>query len=96
MQLVINISEEAYNTIEKIKFLVGGRTNRKLQLEVINAIKNGKLLPQGHGDLIDRSKLELDYDWCEYEDGTIITGYSAYSQSQIELAPTVIEADKEN
>ncbi len=55
-----------------------------------NLIANGTPLPKGHGDLIDRDCLELDCDWSDYYDG-----FSAYSESQVRLAPTVIEADKE-
>lgn len=56
-------------------------------------------LPKGHGRLIDADKLELDYDWCEYENDNgqlIILGYQAYSDNAINTAPTIIEADKEN
>ena len=46
MKLLIELDEEYVKAIDKIKFLIGGRTNRKLQLEVIKAIKNGKALEQ--------------------------------------------------
>ena len=52
--------------------------------------------------IIDADKLELDYDWSEYEtdDGQVITnGYQAYSEEQIENAPTIEaipKADYEN
>lgn len=41
MKLLIELDEEYVKVIDKIKFLVGGRTDRKLQLEIIKAIKNG-------------------------------------------------------
>jgi hypothetical protein len=41
MKLLIDLDEEYINAIDKIKFLVGGRTYHKLQLEIIKAIKNG-------------------------------------------------------
>ena len=44
MKLLIELDEEYVKAIDKIKFLVGGRTDRKLQLEIIKAIKNGKPL----------------------------------------------------
>lgn len=47
------------------------------------------VLPKGHGDLIDRDKLEKDTEWSEYEDGFI-----SYSHSQIFSEPVVIPADK--
>jgi len=46
MKLLIELDEEYVRAIDKIKFLVGGRTDRKLQLEIIKAIKNGKALEQ--------------------------------------------------
>lgn len=46
MKLLIELDEEYVKVIDEIKFLVGGRTNRKLQLEIIKAIKNGKPLEQ--------------------------------------------------
>lgn len=46
MKLLITLDEEYINAINKIKFLVGGRTDRKLQLEIIKAIKNGKPIEQ--------------------------------------------------
>jgi hypothetical protein len=50
-------------------------------------IENGTPLPKGHGRLIDASDLMPDSD---YEDGT----FYAVSIGQINLAPTIIEADK--
>ncbi len=41
MKLLIELDEEYVKDIDKIKFLVGGRADRKLQLEIIKAIKNG-------------------------------------------------------
>ena len=46
MKLLIELDEEYVKAIDKIRFLVGGRTARKLQLEIIKAIKNGKILEQ--------------------------------------------------
>ena len=46
MKLLIVLDEEYVKAIDKIRFLVGGRTDRKLQLEIIKAIKNGIALEQ--------------------------------------------------
>lgn len=46
MKLLIELDEECVKVIDKIKFLVGGRADRKLQLEIIKAIKNGVPLEQ--------------------------------------------------
>ena len=46
MKFLIELDEEYAKVIDKIKFLVGGRIDRKLQLEIIKAIKNGVPLEQ--------------------------------------------------
>ena len=51
IEFVIKLDEEYNKQIEKIKFLIGGRADRSLQINVINAIKNGTPLPKGHGRL---------------------------------------------
>lgn len=60
-----------------------------IQTEFVSAILNGIPLPKGHGRLIDRDKLELDTEWDDYYDG-----FTSYSEMQIRVAPTIIEADK--
>jgi hypothetical protein len=50
-------------------------------------IENGTPLPKGHGRLIDASDLIPDSD---YEDGM----FYAVSIVRINLAPTIIDADK--
>lgn len=65
MKLLIELDEEYVKAIDKIRFLVGGRTDRKLQLEIIKAIKNGKALEQ-------EPKSEWEYDHAilkAYSDG---------------------------
>lgn len=54
MKMIISIPTKAYNTIGKIKFLVGGKEDRELQLNIINAFKNGTPLPDNatNGDVI--------------------------------------------
>ena len=41
MQIVIDIDEEYIKQIDRIRFLIGGKEDRRLQINVINAIKNG-------------------------------------------------------
>lgn len=84
MKIVIDIPEEEYNTGQLVHYF--GCYSDKLDM----VIYDGTPLPKGHGDLIDRDSLELDSDWSEYYDG-----FSAYSESQVRLASTIIEADKE-
>lgn len=57
MKLLIELDEEYVRAIDKIKFLVGGRTDRKLQLEIIKAIKNGKTLEQE--PILDKIRAEI-------------------------------------
>lgn len=81
MKLLIELDEEYVKAIDKIRFLVGGRTDRKLQLEIIKAIKNGKALVQepktGHLLMPDKmysSKIWRKCSCC----GTHIEKYSKY------------------
>jgi hypothetical protein len=85
MKIVIDIPEEEYQNYLKMR-----PSYPEGVFCYIKAIQNGTPLPEHHGDLIDRDSLELDCDWSDYYDG-----FSAYSESQVRLAPTVIEADKE-
>lgn len=48
MQLVVNITEELYNLLPRIKN-DGGLLNSI----ILRAVKNGTPLPKGHGRLID-------------------------------------------
>lgn len=81
MEIVIEISEEEYNRMKEKK-MFGNVTVWK------NAICNGTPLPKGHGDLIDRSTLEPDTEWSDWDDGWI-----SYSYGQIADADVVIKAD---
>ena len=79
MQIVINISEEMYeNALNDL--LCGSVT-------LVNAIKNGIPLTEGHGNLIDAKDLIPDAD---YEDGI----FGAVSCQQIVEAEAIIEADE--
>ena len=86
MQIVIDISEDAYNYI---------RANgaRIPYYKLTDAIKNGTPLPKGHGRIIDESAITEVYTQTtekEYTNGVLIP-------PRIEIiganAPTVIEAD---
>ena len=54
MQIVIDIDEEIYNDIKKGKIY---SSFRDVPLESVNAIANGILLPEGHGDLITKEQV---------------------------------------
>lgn len=96
MKIVIDIPDEYYELYKDTNNNVS--MNGFAGLYLLEIIRKGKPLPIGHGRLIDADELELDYDWSEYETDTgqlMVYGYQAYSSTQIESAPTIIEADKE-
>lgn len=82
MQIVIKIDEERYDKIKRCSddYLTG---------ELERAIKNGVPISKGHGRLVDVSNLLTVTDIKS--DGSEFT-YVPYSE--IENAPTIIEADK--
>lgn len=81
MQILINISEVAYNHIKSLKYPTAFE----------KSIQNGVVLPKGHGRLIDVDKLK-DKRW----DARTRIGYITVIEAvEINNAPTVIEADKE-
>lgn len=89
MKLVIEIPDEVYTFIRNVWKDVEP-DKRSPFSELCKAVENGKPLPKGHGRLIDVNDLEMDADWSDYYDG-----YTAYSDSMINCAPTIVEADKE-
>lgn len=94
MQIVIDIPEEDYEKIRKTSFVENteimfkqsseDRKGTMMLFRVIDAIKNGTLLPKGHGDLIDVDSLYIPVDICD--------GFEA--MDYIYGADTIIEADK--
>ena len=86
MQVVIDIDEDTYKDIKRGKIYT---SVRDVPQESVVAIANGKPLPKGHGRLIDASNLMTVTDY----DGENEKTYVPYSE--IEEAPTIIEADKE-
>lgn len=82
-QMIIEIDEQDYERLQRDSYHSFDKYMAYL------AVKDGKLLPKGHGRLIDADKLELDDGYSNY-DGY----YHKYSQSQIYNAPTIIEAEE--
>lgn len=80
MQIVIDIPEEMYKNV------LNGTYCGTLYEE----LKNGKTIPKGHGRLIDADALKVSTgtidDWAVEEFVYL---------DEIEDAPTIIEADKE-
>lgn len=102
MKLLIELDEEYVKAIDKITFLVGGRTDRSLQLEIIKAIKNGKALEQESTtkndlgvDCIDRDSAikALDYDIKCFE---FKSGVSKHMDDIAKLLNTIYETQVNN
>lgn len=92
IELVIKIDEEYIKQIDKIRFLIGGIEDRSLQINVINAIKNGTPLPKGHGRLIDADVVINNlFNSSLYDDDY----YYGIAWRKVKNTPTIIEADKE-
>lgn len=94
MQIIIDIPEELYNNILKDCGIYPYRL-------VYKAMKNGIPLPEGHGRLIDGSKLKVELE-CGIRAGNYEEGYERYAHinsmddcvDAVEYADTIIEADK--
>jgi hypothetical protein len=91
MQIVIDIDEKIYNEYMN---LATGRIPTYKACDIAWILKNGTVLPKGHGQLIDRDKIEYlkaihdaKYGHISWGDAIKLIKYSA---------PTIIEADKEN
>ena len=85
MKIVIDISEEQYKLVRH------GNKSYTTELELMNAVANGTLLPKGHGRLIDISDIEpMSYT---VDGGDYYDDYKAIDWEDIEKAPTIIEAD---
>ena len=79
IELVINISEDSYKALCNGWMLPSDVEN------VVQGIKKSKVLPKGHGDLVDRRKLindGIDKGFCDW-------------YNEIKNAEVLIEADKE-
>ena len=93
MKLIIDIPDDDYRYIKELQSLIiGGRRNCKtIQMNVINAIKNGTPLPK-HGRLIDADKLKEYQVIMQYEGKPV----RVVSVIAIDNAPTVIEGEKKD
>ena len=87
MEIVINIPDRIHYAIE-LGITVNGSDASQM---LIDAVKKGTPLPQGHGRLIDISPYEEYFNTeISYDDGNHI--HTKYTSS----IPTIIEADKES
>ena len=92
VKLIIEIPEEDYNKICKLS------TADLLHMPIFNGmalygIKTGTLLPKEHGRLIDADGLDVisyQHTSDDFDNGVM------WLAEQIDNAPTIIEADKED
>lgn len=94
MKLMINISEEDYETAKKVEALYGEWRN-DVTSRSLKAIANGIPLPKGHGKIIDESQITEVYTQTtearyfnkvfSIPPRIVISGTNA---------PTIVEADK--
>ena len=85
MQIVINIPEKVVKAIQN---------GKDYRYDIHTAIAQGTPLPKGHGDLIDRDKIEYmkaihDMKWGK------VTAKECATKIR-NSAPTIIEADAES
>jgi len=77
MQIVIDISKEKYDEIMAMDW----KNCRRFFDEEIWAIHDGKVLPAGHGRLIDGDELRNEIaSWHETEPPTYVPNYDAYAR----------------
>lgn len=86
VEVVIKIPKRTYDNVSAIGTIVYGDE----AYYIGHAIANGIPLPKGHGRLIDENTIA--YTEEEFADGRT---YMVVHPCDIEDAPTVIEADKE-
>ena len=94
MKIVIDISEELYEIIKELVKKQNSVFPEADSAEKI--ILNGTPLPKNHGRLIDADALECHRQIQIVPCGNgKYTDITVYYQNDIDIAPTIIEADKE-
>lgn len=95
VELVIKVPEESYNFLKSGYFIDDGtRSGKTILQHFCRAIYNGKPLPKGHGELIDRSKLSIcPIDITDLPQDKCLMVYLA---DDVDNAEVIIEPDKES
>lgn len=95
IELVIKIDEGIAQGIIEGKNDIPRNIVRSFQATIADAIKNGTLLPKGHGKIIDESEITEVY-FTQIE-GKIINGMKMSNRNMVTgtNAPTIIEAESE-
>ena len=85
MEIVIKIPEETYKECQGNTYFsdTGG--------QLFDVVKNGVVLPKGHGRLIDAD--ELKFEKCTLATDSSVS-YYLVDKEVVENAPTIIEADR--
>lgn len=96
MQIVINLDENIFTRL----FDNGIDVNDNDAEDIYTAIRGGIVLPEGHGDLVDRACLYDFKEWlntcpedCNKDDEIWFTSTEVINK--IKQYPTIIQADKE-
>ena len=91
MQIVIDIDEKVYNEYMN---LATGRIPTYKACDIAWVLKNGTILPKGHGRLIDVDALKPKFCnsniYLKYGE----KGFWYYSVKDVNDTPTIIKADK--
>ena len=87
MRIVIDMVESDYLAIKNGALYAIGHDS--YDISVTNAFKDATIIPEDHGDLIDRSKLHTNYVGTE-----LGTDLEVYLQPTVDYAPAVISADR--
>ena len=89
MKIVIDITKEDYD------WIMQQDTMNEVVYRGWKEIQNGQVLPNGHGDLIDRKALEETFDHLSSDDYESPLWYEDTVFRVINNAPTIIKVDKE-
>lgn len=89
MQIVIDIPNSLYKTIQDCK-VIEGDNEGNVENVLTKAVENGAVLSKGHGRLIDVS----DIEWAKHREERNYINYDVIDWDEIVNAPTIIEADK--
>ncbi len=86
MQVLIDISDKAYD-YAKTQMALFLDVNK----EILDAVKNGTVLPEDHGDLKDADALKADAQTMTEWNGDV---FRCVTERAIDLADTIIPATK--
>ena len=90
MQIVIDIDEKVKKYLDQTTTSdMEDHYVKHFSLWIAKAIKEGTVLPKGHGDLVDRDALSVDFYTDEKGHKECVVTYDV-----LEDAPIVIPADK--